>query len=157
MHDCIVAVLSRSASAGKKEEKQLVTRHTIAEGKNKKIKILLAEDNAINQKLALRLLEKFGFKADAVASGEEAVKALEMIDYNLVLMDIQMPVMDGYEATKAIRDPNSNVINHDVKIIALTAHAMKGDREKCVEAGMDNYLAKPIKPEELYNILEQYL
>ena len=144
-------------SGKKKNETQLVTRHTISEEKNKKIKILLAEDNIVNQKLALRLIEKLGYKADAAANGQEAVNALEIIDYNLVLMDVQMPVMDGYEATIKIRDPHSNVINHDVKIIALTAHAMKGDRDKCIEVGMNDYLAKPINPNELYNILEQYL
>ena len=92
-----------------------------------------------------------------MANGEEAVKALEMINYDVILMDIQMPVMDGYEATKIIRDPDSNVLNHDVKIIALTAHAMKVDRDKCIEAGMDDYLSKPINPNEFYNIIEQNL
>ncbi|MBN1908043.1 MAG: response regulator [Deltaproteobacteria bacterium] len=157
LFDCIVTVLSRDTSMVSQHEQPLVTRHTLSDDRVKKVKILLAEDNIINQKLALRLLEKFGFQADAVANGEEAVKALELINYDIVLMDIQMPVMDGYRATSVIRSPESKVINHEVKIIALTAHAMKGDREKCLEAGMDNYLSKPINPNELYSVIDQYL
>ncbi len=157
LHDCIVTVLSRGVAGKKEDEKKIVTRHSINEEKNKKVKVLLAEDNIINQKLALRLIEKFGYTADAVSTGEEAVRALEKTRYDIVFMDIQMPVIDGYEATKIIRDPRSNVLDHDVIIIALTAHAMKGDREKCIEAGMNDYLSKPIDPNELYNKLDQYL
>ena len=157
LYDCIITVLAGVPSKGKGEKKPLVTRHSILDEKNKKIKILVAEDNIINQKLVLRLLEKFGFKADAAANGEEAVKALKMINYDIIFMDIQMPVLDGYEATRVIRDPDSDVLNHNVKIIALTAHAMKGDREKCIEERMDGYLSKPIDPQELYNIMEQYI
>ena len=157
LFDCIVSVLSRKLSQEKKLERQLITRHYISDEKNKKIKILVAEDNVINQKLALRLLEKFGYQADAVANGEEAVRALEMIDYDIVLMDVQMPIMDGYKATGKIRDPESKVLNHDVNIIALTAHAMKGDREECIKAGMNDYLSKPINPNELYSIVDKYL
>ena len=134
LHNCIITVLSKGPREGKGDEQQLVTRHTLSDERNKRVRILIAEDNIINQKLALRLLEKFGYKADAVANGEEVIKALEMIKYDIILMDIQMPVMDGHEATKIIRDPGSNVLNHDVKIIALTAHAMRGDRDKCFEA-----------------------
>ena len=134
LHNCIITVLSKGPRRGRGDEQQLVTRHTLSDERNKRVRILIAEDNIINQKLALRLLEKFGYKADAVANGEEVIKALEMIKYDIILMDIQMPVMDGHEATKIIRDPGSNVLNHDVKIIALTAHAMRGDRDKCFEA-----------------------
>ena len=155
LFDCIVTVLARNSSEKKKYDQQLITRHTISDRKNKKIKILLAEDNIINQKLALRILEKFGYQADAVANGEEAVKALELINYDIVFMDIQMPVLDGYKATRIIRDTGSKVLNHDVKIIALTAHAMKSDREKCIEAGMNDYLSKPLNPNELYSMIEQ--
>jgi CheY-like chemotaxis protein len=157
LFDCIVTVLARNRSVENQYEKPLVTRHTLSDDRVKKVRILLAEDNIINQKLALRLLEKFGFQADAVANGEEAIKALEIINYDIVLMDIQMPVMDGYRATAVIRRPESKVLNHDVKIIALTAHAMKGDREKCLEAGMDSYISKPINPNELYSVIDQYL
>ena len=104
-----------------------------------------------------KLLEKMGYRADTVANGKEAVKALEMIDYDLVLMDVQMPEMDGFEATRIIRSPKSNVKNHDVHIIATTAHAMTGDKVKCIEAGMDSYISKPIKPEKLKEAIEKLL
>jgi len=157
LHDCIITVFSQSPERADDHKEQLVTRHTILDVRRKKTRILLAEDNIINQKLALRLLEKFGYRADAVANGHEVVKALEMIPYNVVLMDIQMPEMDGFEATKIIRDPQSKVLNHDVTIIALTAHAMKGDRDQCMEAGMNDYLSKPIDPNKLYDLLDKYI
>ena len=98
--------------------------------------------------MALRLLEKFGYRADGVANGEEALKAIEMIPYDLMLMDVHMPELDGMEATRIIRKNEINTGKH-LPIIAMTAHAMKGDRERCLEAGMDGYLSKPIKPHEL--------
>jgi len=122
-----------------------------------RFRILIAEDNTINQKVALKVLEKLGYRADAVANGEEAVKALETIPYDLVFMDCQMPVMDGYEATKAIRDPRSTVRNHGVPIIAMTANAMKGDKEKCLAVGMDDYVSKPVSPAEINAVLDKWL
>ncbi len=123
----------------------------------RKLKILLAEDNIINQKLALYMLDKFGFNAEAVANGKEAVDALERISYDLVLMDVQMPEMDGFEATRIIRNPDSKVRDHDVLIIAMTAHAMTGDRERCLEAGMNDYIAKPIQPKQLLEVIDTQL
>ncbi|MDD2367585.1 MAG: response regulator [Desulfuromonadaceae bacterium] len=120
------------------------------------IRILLAEDNVINQKVAQNILGKMGYKADVVANGLEAVNALQLINYDLVFMDCQMPEMDGYEATAVIRDPASKVLNHKVPVIAMTANAMKGDREYCIEAGMDDYLAKPVKKEELLLLFERW-
>ena len=114
------------------------------------------EDNIVNQKLAIRLFEKFGFGADIADNGEEALQVLETKEYDMVFMDIQMPKMDGLEATRRIRDHNTPVLNHNIPIIAMTANAMKGDREDCQEAGMDDYIAKPIQLELLHAILETY-
>jgi CheY-like chemotaxis protein len=124
----------------------------------RKLRILIAEDNSVNQILALRLVQnKLGCNADAVANGAEALEALERIDYDVVFMDCQMPEMDGYEATQAIRDLNVPVINHNVIIIAMTANAMKGDREKCLDAGMDDYIAKPINSQSLTDAIMRNL
>jgi len=111
---------------------------------SKSVRILLVEDNITNQQVAIGMLKKMGLHADAVANGVEAIKALEFIPYDLVLMDVQMPEMDGLEATRRIRHPESRVLNHRIPIIAMTAHAMQGDREKCLEAGMDDYITKPV-------------
>ena len=140
----------------------IATRHaareTLPRFEGHKARILLVEDNIINQKVALSILGKLGLSsADAVANGQEALKSLESIPYDLVLMDCQMPVMDGYEATRQIRNPKSKIQNHDVPIIAMTANAMKGDREKCLEAGMNDYLPKPVVPHNLAEMLEKWL
>jgi CheY-like chemotaxis protein/HPt (histidine-containing phosphotransfer) domain-containing protein len=121
------------------------------------VRILLAEDNITNQEVAVGILKKLGLRADAVANGAEAVKALETIPYDLVLMDVQMPEMDGLEATRQIRNPQSAVRNHQIPVIAMTAHAMQGDREKCLEAGMNDYVSKPISSQALVEALEKWL
>jgi GAF domain-containing protein/CheY-like chemotaxis protein len=110
------------------------------------LRILLAEDNAVNQKLALRLLERMGFRADVVGDGAAAVAAVERGEYDVVLMDVQMPEVDGLEATRQIRD---RFADRPIRIIGLTANAMAGDREACLAAGMDDYVSKPIRPDEL--------
>jgi len=135
----------------------MITHHALKDADKRKVRILLAEDNIVNQKLALRLIEKFGFRADAVANGKEAINALALIPYDLVLMDVQMPVMGGFEATRNIRSAESKVHNHDVPIIAMTAHAMKGDREKCMAEGMNDYISKPISAGQLNDVLEKYI
>jgi CheY-like chemotaxis protein len=129
-------------------------------------RILIAEDNIINQKLAMKLLEKLGYHADVAANGREALTALSHIPYDAVLMDCQMPEMDGFTATRRIREreesafvlgASSSAILPHIPIIAMTANAMTGDRDQCLEAGMDDYVAKPIKPLELRAILERWL
>ena len=122
-----------------------------------RFRVLLAEDNTINQKVAQIMLNKLGFKADVVANGLEAVKALELINYDLVFMDCHMPEMDGYEATAQIRSSDSNVLNHAVPIVAMTANSMECDRKKCFESGMNAYLAKPVQREELAAVLDTWL
>ncbi|WP_196214026.1 PAS domain S-box protein [Methanolobus vulcani] len=120
-------------------------------------KILLVEDNIINQNVAQSMLHKLGLEADVAENGREAIEALEKEKYDLVLMDVQMPEMDGLEATRLIRDRTSSVLDHEVPIIAMTAHAMKGDREQCIEAGMSDYLSKPIKIQPLVETLGNWL
>jgi PAS domain S-box-containing protein len=139
----------------------IATRHTASETLNlfagRSVRILLAEDNITNQQVAVGILKKLGLCADAVADGAEAVKALESIPYDLVLMDVQMPVMNGAEATRQIRNPQSNVRDHAIPIIAMTAHAMRGDRERCIEAGMNDYVSKPVSPQALAEVLARWL
>jgi CheY-like chemotaxis protein len=113
-------------------------------------RILLAEDNVINQRLAARMLEKHGHTVMVVNNGQEALDALTRQSFDLVLMDVQMPEMDGFEATLLIREQEKATGRH-LPILALTAHAMKGDRERCLAAGMDGYVAKPLQARELYN------
>ncbi len=113
--------------------------------------ILLVEDHIINQKLAKALLEKRNHSVTIANNGKEAVAVLEREDFDLVLMDLQMPEMDGLEATKRIRDKGSSVMRHDIPIIAMTAHAMSGDRDRCLVSGMDGYISKPINVNDLFN------
>ncbi|MBN2530000.1 MAG: response regulator [Deltaproteobacteria bacterium] len=135
-----------------------ITRYSIAEDRKARFKILLAEDNLTNQKVALGLLKKLGYRADAVADGAEAIEALENRYYDLVLMDVQMPRLDGYTATEQIRDPaKTKVFDPSVPIIAMTAHAMEGDRQKCLSHGMDDYIAKPIDPMQLEEVISRWL
>ncbi len=132
----------------------LVTRHSLRENRHH-LRILLVEDNAVNQLLADRLLEKRGHEVTLARNGKEALATLEKQSFDLVFMDVQMPEMDGFEATAAIRRIEKGSGNH-VPIIAMTAHAMAGDKERCIEAGMDNYITKPIRPEELIEMLDRY-
>ncbi|KAA3619935.1 MAG: response regulator [Calditrichaeota bacterium] len=121
---------------------------------NGELKILLAEDNIINQKVAIKILQKLGHQVHCVADGKKAVEAVALHHFDLVLMDCQMPEMDGYEATRSIR---KNENSTQLPIVALTANAMKGDREKCLEAGMDDYLSKPIDPKKLETVLQRWV
>ena len=117
------------------------------------LEVLLAEDNAVNQRLATRLLEKRGHRVTVVSNGREAVELLERSSFDLVLMDVQMPLLDGIAATTLIREREKGTGAHQ-PIVALTAYAVNGDQERCLAAGMDGYLAKPIRPEELDALLQ---
>ena len=125
------------------------------------LRLLLAEDNPINQLVAVGLLEMLGYACDVVDDGRAAIEAIESGNYDLVLMDCPMPVLDGFAATREIRrtekDKNAQSAGFRIPIIALTANAMKGDRERCLESGMDDYLAKPIEPESLAQTIDRYL
>jgi len=136
----------------------LITRFSVQDAREPGafLSVLLAEDNLVNQRLAVRLLEKRGHRVVVAATGLEALKALEKESFDLVIMDVQMPEMDGIEATGVIRK-NEKISGVHQPIVALTAHAMKGDREKCLAAGMDGYLTKPIRPQELDHLLELYV
>jgi two-component system sensor histidine kinase/response regulator len=133
----------------------LVTSHTISERRRKLVHILLAEDNAINQKLAVNLLQKSGYSVDVVDNGKMAVEAMLNQAYTLVLMDVQMPEMDGFEATQEFR--LKDTAGKKTPIIAMTAHAMKGDRERCLASGMDDYLSKPLEPREFYQTINKWI
>ena len=136
----------------------MITRYSLRDAREpgSSLKVLLAEDNLVNQRLAVRLLEKRGHRVVVASNGLEALAALKKETFELVFMDVQMPEMDGMEATAAIREEEKRSGEH-VPVVALTAHAMKGDREKCLAAGMDGYLTKPIRPQELEEILEAYV
>jgi PAS domain S-box-containing protein len=152
---CLLDVLDQRESTDKAAEPVVVRARAVDAGPA--TRILVAEDNPTNQLVALMVLRKLGFQADAVANGLEALAALRAVPYGLVLMDCQMPEMDGFEAARRVRDPKSQVLNHTVPIIAMTAAAMQGDREACLEAGMDDYISKPVKSGDLYAIIQKWL
>jgi two-component system sensor histidine kinase/response regulator len=130
--------------------------HSI-ESAYKVLKILLAEDNLVNQKVAVNIIKKWGHTVDIANNGEEAIQILEEQKFDLILMDVQMPQMDGFQATKAIRNSISPNIPRDIPIIAMTAHAMKGDRERCLDAGMNGYISKPININELHDVIHKFV
>ncbi len=125
--------------------------------KGRTARVLVVEDNVVNQQVAVAILQRIGLHVDAVADGFEALESLKTVPYDLVLMDVQMPGMDGFEATRRIRRADSNVLNRNVPIIAMTAWAFQGDRERCLEAGMNDYVAKPVEPQSLFSVLEKWL
>jgi len=155
LHKVLMIVLGDTALRSGAPE--LVTRHSLREaGLSKRLEILLAEDNLVNQKLAARLLEKQGHKVTLASNGNEALAILGKQAFDLVLMDVQMPELDGFEATAAIREREKLTGAHQV-VIAMTAHAMKGDRERCLTAGMDGYVSKPIHAKELFAAIDEAL
>lgn len=137
---------------GSPATQDLVTRHTLRE-RRRRLHILLAEDNVVNQTLACRLLEKEGHSIEVVGDGGIAVQRLEDEAFDLVLMDVQILTMDGLEATGLIRTREATTEGQYIPIVAMTAHALKGDRERCLQAGMDDYVPKPLKPADLFDAI----
>jgi len=154
--DCLVSVAGEKKIEKTMGNSSIITKHSMNESQKRKVNILVAEDNLINQKVISRIIKKMGYQVDIACNGIEAIEALSKTAYDLVFMDIQMPAMDGFEATKEIRNKKSKVINHDIPIIALTANAMKGDQEKCEKAGMNDYASKPIKPDIILKKIEKW-
>ncbi len=155
LFECLAVVLGGEPSP--ERQSPIVTRHSLRELRRASGRILVAEDNITNQQVVLGMLRRFGLNADAVANGREALEVLRSIPYDLVLMDVQMPEMDGLEATRAIRSAGGGALDRAVPIVALTAHAMQGDRERCLAAGMNDYISKPVAPAALSELLEKWL
>jgi CheY-like chemotaxis protein/HPt (histidine-containing phosphotransfer) domain-containing protein len=157
LHDCLAMVVGMSTGHSQPATGELITRHRVVEAQRRNARILVVEDNPTNQEVAMVTLKKLGYRADLAPNGIEAIRLLKENRYNLVLMDCQMPEMDGFEATEQIRDGKSGVLDSDVPIIAMTANAMQGDRERCLAAGMNDYIAKPVEPREMQKKIGHWL
>ena len=152
--DCVVQALSGNRP---RETRPLAPRPTPATACRGNARILLVEDNLTNQEVAGGILRRLGWPVDVAGDGKQALQALATEPYGLVLMDVQMPEMDGHEATRHIRDPKSDVLDHGVPVIALTAHSMAGDAEECFAAGMNDYISKPVDAKTLGRVVEKWL
>ncbi|MCK5545514.1 MAG: response regulator, partial [Desulfobulbaceae bacterium] len=185
LFDAIITVLSHKKTEPGAKKESFVTRYSIAEQKYKDIRVLVVEDDPINKELAVNMLKKSGYTTYVANNGKKAVMAYERMDFDIILMDVQMPVMDGYDATRRIRklesqraaeppasslqkagsplrtgqhpEPGARQPVSRIPIIALTAHAMKRDEDKCLDAGMDDYLSKPLDPPKLLGVIEKWL
>jgi CheY-like chemotaxis protein len=150
--DCIIQVMDGKTAVAR-SEKQPVEK----EKDRSRFRILLAEDDVTNQAVAMGLMKKLGLNVDVVESGIEAIESLKINHYDLVLMDVQMPHMDGFAATQLIRDHQSGVLDHQVPVIAMTAHALQGYRDYCIEMGMNDYITKPIDIRVFPKVLDKWL
>ena len=157
LYDCLAQLMGLKHKKIKVKDQQIITRHSIIENRSLQFKLLLVEDNKTNRIVAKAILKKLGYDIDIAENGQKAVQILAENNYDLIFMDMQMPVMNGLEATRMIRDEKSNIINHKIPIVAMTASAMKGDKEECLAAGMDDYITKPIAPGSVDKILKKWL
>ena len=158
LFDCLVQLAEQDKHLSKASATILSAPSSSPQaGSHQEGKVLLVEDNTINQKVALKMLETMGFSAKVAQDGGVALQMLQQEAFDLVLMDDHMPNMDGYEATRRLRSADSGAVNPRVPVVAMTANAMKGDREKCLAAGMDDYIAKPIDSKELADKLAGWL
>lgn len=157
LHDCLINVLNFNRFEASDTKEFIMTKYDIAEQQKQNVRILLVDDNVINQKIALKIVSKIGYRAEVAQNGQEAIEALNQVAYNLVFMDCQMPILDGYEATRIIRNETSRTINPKVPIVAMTAHAMKGAKEECIAAGMDDYISKPITPDTIAEMIRKWV
>lgn len=158
LYECLRIVTGKTASVRENAPRKIVTHYSISGDYKRRLRILVAEDNIVNQKVVSHILEKkLGYNVDVVTNGKEAIELLKRFDFHLVLMDCQMPGLDGYDATRIIRNENSSVRNHSIPIIAMTANAMMGDREKCLEAGMNDYVTKPVNIQKLTSAIKRNL
>ncbi|MGE5249051.1 MAG: response regulator, partial [Bacteroidota bacterium] len=148
LYDALAGIFAHTLVSAKPEPAKAALGADLA--RQHPLRILLAEDNQVNQKLALRILEQMGYRADVASNGLEAVESIERQTYDVILMDVQMPEMDGLDATREIRKLSGVTQPH---IIAMTANAMEGDREVCLAAGMNDYVSKPIRVNELVDAL----
>jgi CheY-like chemotaxis protein len=155
LREALLALGAKPSGAAPTAEADRAQR-SVARGKSQR-RILVAEDNLTNQKVAVAMLHRLGYRADLVGNGVEALRALREANYDAVLMDCEMPEMDGYEAARRIREGQTGTRNAKIPIIAMTASAMTGDRDKCLQAGMSDYLAKPVDPRQLAAVLEKWL
>ena len=156
LYDCLATIMGTPGGAAA-QPAALITRHTLNEARSRsRPRILVADDNETNQMVAVQMLRRLGCQAEVAANGLEVIEALKKIPFDVVLMDCQMPEMDGYEATRVIRKKEAATGRH-IPIIAMTANAMRGDRDKCLGAGMDDYLPKPVKLEALDQALGRFI
>ncbi len=161
LKECLEAVV-HGRHPNKPQIGTLITRHSLAETRKREIRILVVEDNIINQKVIMAILDKLGYRTQIAANGQEALESLQNMPCDLIIMDCEMPVMDGYDATRRIRawqDSSDENLRQksNLPIIAMTAHALEGEREKCIEAGMDDFLSKPAKPENIAELIKIWL
>lgn len=156
LRDCLALAMGRRTLPADSAGAPLITRYSLAEEKKRRTRILLAEDDVKIQEVGLQILQKIGYRGDVAANGKKVLSALERAPYDLILMDVEMPVMDGFRATTAIRQKEKNTRKH-IPVIGMTARATEGDRERCLEAGMDDYIPKPIQAIDVVDALDRFL